>query len=34
MENDVVKTGVRAQRRDQSRGWSGAVVTATGVEVA
>jgi hypothetical protein len=23
METDVVKTGVRAQRRDKSRGWSG-----------
>jgi len=33
METDVVKTGVRAQRRDQSRGWSGAVVAVIGVEV-
>jgi len=34
METDVVETGVRAQRRDKLRGWSGAVVAATGVEVA
>ena len=34
MESDVVKTGLRVQGWDKSRGWSGAVVAATGVQVA
>ena len=34
MESDVVKSGLRVQGRDKSRGWSGAVVAATGVQVA
>jgi len=34
MESVVVETTLRAQGWEQSRGWSGAVVVATGVQMA